>query len=108
DNFGLPFRGIIALWSDLSAGRYYPQLWEMRRGILCFSILVIAAAALSWKMFRDSPGAVTTTAAIFGAMSICFNLRSVWVETAAAERLTSDLFVFLAVATPEFIGKSKA
>ena len=107
DDFGPPFAGIAALWSDLAAGRYYPDLWEMRRGILGFSILVPASAVLSWIMLRAKPSAVTIAAAIFGVMGICFNLKNVWVGTGNAERLTTDLFLMLALATPEFVQRSR-
>jgi hypothetical protein len=108
DDFGAPFAGIAALWSDLAAGRYYPDFWEMRRGIMSFSIIVIAGAALSWMMVRLRPGPVTAAAAIFGAMAICFNLKNVWVGTGNAERLTCDLFFCLALATPEFVSRSRS
>ena len=107
DDFGLPFGGIAALWSDLSHGRYYPDSWELRRGIICFSLIVIAASALSWMMLRARPGAITAAAAVFGLMAICFNLKNVWVATGNAERLTTDLFFCLALATPEFILRSR-
>jgi hypothetical protein len=108
DDFGFPFGGIAALWSELAAGRYYPDFWEMRRGIMWFSPIVVLAMALSWIMARVRPGAVTTAAAVFGAMAISFNLKNVWVGTGNAERLTSDLFFCLALATPEFVARSKA
>lgn len=108
DDFGPPFAGIAALWSDLAAGRYYPDLWEMRRGMMGFSIIAIAAAAISWIMLRLRPGPVTAAAAIFGVMTICFNLKNVWVGTGNAERLTCDLFFCLALATPEFMSRSPA
>lgn len=107
DDFGPPFAGIAALWSDLAAGRYYPDSWEMRRGIMCYSILVIAGAGLSWTMVRVRPGAVTAAASVFAAMAICFNLRNVWVGTGNAERLTGDLFACLALVTPEFVSRSR-
>jgi hypothetical protein len=108
DDFGPPFAGIAALWSDLSAGRYYPHLWEMRRGIMGLSLLVPIGAALSWLMLRARPGAVTIAGGIFGVMAICFNLKNVWVETGNAERLTTDLFLMLALATPEFVHRSRS
>jgi hypothetical protein len=107
DDFGPPFAGIAALWSDVAAGRYYPDLWQMRRGIMGLSTLVLVSAVLSWIMLRARPSAVTIAAATFGVMAICFNLKNVWVGTGNAERLTTDLFLMLALATPEFVRRSR-
>jgi hypothetical protein len=107
DDFGAPFAGLAALWSDVSAGRYWPDLWEMRRGIVWLSAIVLISAGLSWTMLRLRPSAVTAAAAVFGVMAICFNLKNVWVGTGNAERLTTDLFLMLAIATPEFVQRSR-
>ena len=106
EDFSLPFTGIAALWSELANGHYYPNVWQMRRGAMAFSVLIIVAAAVSWAMVRSRPGPVTVAGAIFGTMAVCFNLKNVWVSNGNAERLTGDLFVCLALSTSEFVSRS--
>jgi hypothetical protein len=101
DDFGAPFAGLVTLWSQLARGEYWPDLWPMRRASGTFSLLVVAASILAWVLAWRRPTAVTISAAVFAVMTVCFNVHSVWVQAGNAERLTSDLFLFLALASAE-------
>jgi hypothetical protein len=99
DDFGLPFAGMIHLWSAISQGQYWPGVWELRRAAIWYSVVIAGAFGVASVLAIRRPSPVTIAAAGFGLMAILFNLKNVWVQAGNAERLTSDLLLMLALST---------
>jgi hypothetical protein len=99
DDFGAPFAGMVELWTAIARGQYWPDVWELRRAAVWYSMVIAAGFGLASFLAIRKPGPATIAAAGYGVMAILFNLKNVWVQAGNAERLTSDLLLMLALAT---------
>lgn len=108
NDVGLPFAGMFQLWTLLARGEYYPDVSAMARGAMVYPILTLAAAALAvWAAAADRTAAAIA-GLFYGTLTIFFNYEGVWVHLAPAERLTTDLFVALALVFVQLKRDSRA
>ena len=94
---GVPFAGVWELWATIARGDYFDGRWEMTRAGLAFPLLTTAGAALAVAAVLRKPSPMAIAALGYGILTITFNYELVWVYIANAHRLTSDLFVALAL-----------
>jgi len=94
---GLPFGGVVKLWTTIARGEYFDGWPGMNRAGLILPWLTTAGAALALIATVKRANWVTAAALFYGALTILFNYESVWLDIGNAERLSIDLFVALAV-----------
>lgn len=96
---GLPFAGVVNLWQTIARGEYYGGRWETVRAGLTYPILTTTAAALAMAVMIKRPSPAAGAALFYGLLTITFNYEAVWLDMSNAHRLTTDLFVALALVT---------
>ena len=97
NNVGLPFAGVIELWTQIRAGMYFDGSAGFARAGISLALLTTAAAALGLgsAVKRLTPFAIA--AGVYGLLTIAYNYDGVWLHPDNAQRLTADLFVALAL-----------
>ena len=96
---GLPFAGVVNLWKTIARGEYYDGRWETVRAGLTYPILTTAAAVLAMAVMIKRPSPAAGAALFYGLLTVTFNYEAVWLDMSNAHRLTTDLFVALALVT---------
>jgi hypothetical protein len=96
-DFGLPFGGIIKLWSTIAQGQYYPAVSDLSRAGIWYPVLLVAAATLAAVAAVAVPSAASIAAVCYAVIALSFNFDSMWVQVGNAQRGTFELFVMLAL-----------
>jgi hypothetical protein len=97
NDVGLPFGGVVDLWTTIARGEYFQGWPGMNRAGMIFPLLTTAGAALALTAAVKRPGSMTAAALFYATLTILFNYHSVWLDVGNAQRLTIDLFVALVV-----------
>lgn len=98
DDLGLPFGGIVSLWTAVARGAIAGGWLEQLRSGIVFSVLSTAAAVLAAIGCAKRPSPMMAAALFYGLLTIAFNYEAVWGYVLGAQRLTIDLFVAVALA----------
>lgn len=96
-DLGLPFAGVIHLWTAIARGAYFPGVPELSRAGVWFPAILLGAIALTVGVARRSPNAVSAAAVLYALIAVLMSYEAVWVHVANGQRLTADLFLLLAL-----------
>jgi hypothetical protein len=101
-NLGLPFKGIVTLWSTIAHGQYYPEASDLSRAGLWYPILLTAATITAATAAVTAPSAASIAAVAYGAIALSLTFDSMWIHVGNVQRGTFELFVMLALVSLNF------
>jgi hypothetical protein len=102
-DFGWPFAGFLGVWSKIVAGAYEPGMTVPG---LTLTLLLIGALAVAVVIVIRRPSALTAGAVVLAVMAVSLNYY-VWTHVSDGQRLTYEVFVLLALASPSAAAASR-
>jgi hypothetical protein len=98
-DLGLPFAGVIRLWTTIGRGDYFPNVPTLSRAGVWFPVILLGAIALAIAVARRSFNAISAAAVLYGVIAVLMSYEAVWLHVSNGQRLTADFFVLLAVSS---------
>ena len=95
----VPFAGLAGLWSDLARGQHHPDVPNLVRGALWFSLLLVGVCLGAMPIARASGRVVGVALAIYAVMALSYTNLTVWSHVGNGQRASYEVFLLLAVAT---------
>lgn len=98
----VPFAGLAGLWSDLAQGQHHPDVPNLVRGALWYSVLLVGVCLAAFSVTRATGRVVGAALAVYALMALSFTNAIVWSHVGNGQRASYEVFVLLAVATLSF------
>lgn len=98
----VPFAGLAGLWSDLANGLHHPDVPNLARGALWFSILLAGVGVAAWPVARASGRVIGAALVVYALIALSFTHSTVWSHVANGQRASYEVFLLLALATVSF------
>lgn len=96
-DMGVPFAGIVDLWSMIGRGDYYNGVPELTRAGVMYPIVLVSGLALAVLMTVQKFSAPAVAAICYGAVAISLSYSKIWGHVGNGQRGTYELFVVLAL-----------
>ena len=94
---GLPFTGIVTLWTVISQGQYFGGRWDFGIAGIWFPLLVMFGLGIAAWLVRRRVGPVATAALVYGSLAVSMTYDKVWEHISNGQRGTFELFLMLAI-----------
>ncbi len=94
---GLPMAGVWQFVTTTARGDDLNGQWSLMRSALTYPLLTTAGSALAGMVAVKRPSPIALAGLFYAVLTVTFNYEGVWLYLGNAHRLTTDLFVALAL-----------
>lgn len=101
-SLGVPFAGLMELWSTVVRGTYHPGVPEVARAAIWYPALLLGAAAVALALVPRVERALGGALVLYTLLAISLSYPIIWVHVGNGQRASFEIFVMLAIASVRY------
>lgn len=101
-SLGVPFAGLMELWSTVSSGTYHPGVPEVARAAIWYPVLLLGAAVAGLVLVPRVERSLGGALALYTLIALSLSYPVIWVHVGNGQRASFEMFVMLAIASVRY------
>jgi hypothetical protein len=95
---GIPFKGLVDLWTQVRDGRYYDGAADMAAAGTFYPLLLVVAFAVAAYLLWARRDGLAVAIVAYACLAVSLNFEAVWLHVGNGERTTYEAILLLIVA----------